>query len=346
MHISPQNSSYPLSLSRGEIYYYLQSRLPRDHEALLKKVEDMREERNLNQVTAGGVILISNICVRSCVYCSFRAQEDTERFRLARSDILAGAGRAWEAGIKWLVLKGGDDPGITADLAAELANELESRFDFHVTLSLGEREESTYAYWQEKGIKSYWLRQETCDPHIYRRIQPAMYWVDRLRNLETIKAKGLSLATGILLGLPNQSFDVLVDDLVLFSNSKTFALDIEPYLPPTHLPGHDIISRPENQIIVPDQETMERVIALTRILNPGNLIAISNAHVKKYQGISNSRLFQAGANTIFFDFTPADFERLAGQTPFVGYAAEEETVDSVKSALADMGLELVFKKPF
>jgi|GEM_PF-5769904 len=346
MQASEQDSSSHLTLSRGEIYYYLQSRLPRDHETLLKKVDGMREELELDKVVAGGIIFISSICVRSCVYCSFRAQEENiERFRLARSDIMSAAHKAWEAGIKWIVLKGGDDPGVTADLAAELANELENRFDFHVTLSLGEKEESTYAYWKEKGIKSYWLRHETCDPHIYRRIMPAMYWVDRLRNLEAIKAKGLALASGILLGLPNQSYEVLVDDLILFTNSKTFALVIEPYLPPENLPGHDVISRPENQIIIPDQETMERVIALTRLLNPHNLITVSNAHIKNYGGLSADGIFRAGANCMFFDFTPLEFQKIEGHTPFVGYAGENADLASAKSALADMGRELVLRKP-
>ncbi|MFO8057986.1 MAG: radical SAM protein [bacterium] len=340
-----EQDTFPLALSRGEIYYYLQSRLPRDHEALLAKVDAMREESNLDQVVAGGVIVISTVCVRSCVYCSFRAQEESERFRLARSEIMSAAQNAREAGIKWIVLRGGDDPGLTADLAAELVNELESRFDFHVSLALGEKEEGTYAYWKEKGLKSYWLRHETCDPHIYRRIMPAMYWVDRLRTLENIKAKGLALASGILVGLPNQSYEVLVDDLVLLSNSRTFALDIEPYRPPEHVPGHDVISRPENQIIIPDSRTMEKIIALARILNPDNLIALSNVHVKHYQALSENRLFRAGANAVFFDFTPADFKKIEGMSPFVGYAADNEDVGSVKSALSDMGLELAFKKP-
>jgi len=333
-------------LSRGEIYYHLRSRLPRDFDSLLARSRESRPRAEAERVIAGGVITLSTICVRNCLYCGFRAQEsDRMRFRLSRGEVMSAGELAARSGLQWLILKAGEDPGLSPELVSELVRELRARFDLHITLSLGERPGSALANWKNAGIRSYLLRHETCDPNLYHQIRPSMFWVDRLHTLALIKEQGLELATGLLLGAPNQSSEGLVEDLLLFLDSAIFCALIEPFAPPPGSPGAELISRPENRILQPDI-IMEKVIAIARILRPELLIPLDNAHFRSFNPLGDGTLFRAGANGLIFDFTPVAFSALDAQTPFVGVPiSKPEEINRFRAGLQELGLKLEFTPP-
>lgn len=340
-----ENSSPEPAMNRGEIYYYLRSRNPKDHDELLSRVAARREEAGSNRVVGAGLITLSNICIRDCIYCGFRAGgPQGEKFRLAEKQISLAAETASAAGIKWLILKSGDDPELPPDQVAKLVRELSDKFGFTITLALGERDPSVYALWREAGASSYWLRHETCDPHLYRRIRPSMYWVDRVRSMEAIKQSGRALGTGIMLGMPNQSYESLVDDVLIFIDPGIFAIVIEPFLPPPNSPGFELIQKPENLIVIPDQATMEKVVAVTRILRPDVKIPVTSAHVKVYNALESVSLFKAGVDSIIFDFTSPQSPDIKDTTPLSGYRGHND-IPRIKAKLKEMGLDMVFDPP-
>ncbi len=333
-------------MNKSEIYYYLRSRIPRDHEELLMRVDAMRAEAGLDRVYAAGAITLSSFCVRDCIYCGFRADEsESGRFRLSRSQIIAAAGEAARAGIRCLTLRSGVDPGLPDDSVAELVRDLKSRFGFHLAVSMGEREQPVYERWKEAGAEFYWLRHETCDPHLYRRIRPSMYWVDRIRSLEALKQAGFRTGTGILIGMPNQSYESLVDDIMLFLEPHIAGIVIEPYHPPGNSPGYNLIRKPENMIVEPDVLTMQKIIAVTRTMKPRSMIPVTGAHAQLYQALENNLLFRAGANGVIFDFTPPEHAPPESSAPMSGVPAFPDAVSRVKTKLAEMGLEMSFERP-
>jgi biotin synthase len=333
-------------MNKSEIYYYLRSRIPRDHEALLMRVDALRGDAGLDRVYAAGAITLSSFCVRDCIYCGFRADEsESGRFRLSRSQIIAAAEQAARAGIRCLTLRSGVDPGLPDDSVAELTRDLKGRFGFHLALSMGEREQPVYERWKEAGAEFYWLRHETCDPHLYRRIRPSMYWVDRIRSLEALKHSGFRTGTGILIGMPNQSYESLVDDIMLFAEPHIAGIVIEPFHPPADSPGRYLIQKPENMIVEPDASTMQKIIAVTRTMKPESMIPLTSVHAQLYHALENNLLFRAGMNAVIFDFTPPEHIPAQSAAPMSGVPAFPDAVSRVKNRLAEMGLDMSFEPP-
>jgi biotin synthase len=333
-------------MNKSEIYYYLRSHIPRDHEEVMTRVDAMRTEAGLDRVHAAGIITLSSFCVRDCIYCGFRADHpESRQFRLARSQIIAAAESAAQAGLECLILKSGVDPGFAPEALSELLRDLKARFGFELAVSMGERELAVYRRWREAGAEFYWLRHETCDPHLYRRIRPSMYWVDRMRGMEAVKEAGFQVGTGILIGMPNQSFESLVEDIMLFLDPAIKGIVIDPFLPPPDSPGYQLIQKPENMIVEPSLATMEKVIAITRLFKPWAIIPLTNAHVSIYNALETKSLFRAGANCIMFDFTPREVSTPDPITPMSGIPAAPGVISHIKTRLAEHGLALSFKLP-
>ncbi len=333
-----------LPLSQGEVYYQLISRIPKDLDSLMERVAKQRSVSGDHTVKGFGLLTISSHCVRDCTYCGYRASRaGSGRFRLSRSEILRAAENAAGAGVKNLILKSGDDPGLPPSDLTELVAELRRKTGLHLCLSFGEREYEMYRKWRQAGAECYWLRHETCDPHLYRRIKPSMYWVDRVRNLEYIRKTGFSLATGIMVGMPNQSYESLLEDIVNLSDPGLANIVIEPYLPPPGSLGFELVQRPENLIIKPVLPVMQKVIAIMRLLSPELDITLDNAHVKQYDVIETGRLFRAGANALILDFTPPEHLDFESSAPFTGHPVSGESdVARVRESLAKQGFHLEF----
>ncbi len=334
-------------MNRGEIYYYLRSRIPRERDSLLSKVSSIRRAGSPNLVYCVGVITISSHCVRNCIYCSFRADRTSaSKFRLSRNEIMEAAERTRAAGIKYIMLYSADDPTIKTEDVIQLTRDLKNNFDFDVTLSMGEKEAAVYNAWSDAGARSYCIRHETCDPHLYRRIRPSMFWVDRIRALDAVKASGLRLATGIMVGMPNQSFESLVEDIVLFQDDKVFGVVVEPYSPPVDSPGHSLAMRPENLIVNPDLATMEKVIAITRINRPDLIIPLTNTHLKLYDALSDKKLFTAGANAVLLEMTPSQYMPVASSHPCAGWPADEPgIIEKIGETLDKGGWTFTLESP-
>ena len=86
-----------------------------------------------------------------------------------------------------------------------------------MTLSCGEQTEQTYRKWFEAGANRYLLRIETSNPELYRKLHPnddIHRFERRLEALEMLKKTGYQTGTGVMIGLPFQSFENLAGDLL------------------------------------------------------------------------------------------------------------------------------------
>jgi biotin synthase len=264
-------------------------------------------------------------------------------------EIMAGAELARRAGVRTLVLRSGDDPSYPAEALAEVVRGLSSRFGFDLVLALGERKAPVYAMWREAGARGYWLRHETCDPFLYRRIRPSMFGVDRMRSLKAAAESGLALASGIIIGMPNQTYESLVEDLMSFSDQDPdrswFGLDLEAFWPPPRSVGSELIKHPEHVIVEADQITIEKALAVSRLLRPDIVIPLSNPIVQRFFALTDGRLFRAGANGLLLDFTPVkddQYEKsILSGLPVRGLS----DLAAIKSSLAELGLTLSLDRP-
>ena len=102
-----------------------------------------------------------------------------------------------------------------------------------MTLSLGERRDEELALWREAGANRYLLRFETANRELFDRIHPPLGTrrSDRFAQLARLRELGYEVGSGIMVGIPSQSWDDLADDLLAFRTLDLDMLGIGPFLP-------------------------------------------------------------------------------------------------------------------
>ncbi|MBR0118681.1 MAG: [Eubacterium sp.] len=116
-----------------------------------------------------GLIEFSNYCKNNCLYCGIRRDnKNADRYRLSADEIISCADAGYELGFRTIVLQSGEDVFYTDDLVCEIISEIKKRHpDIAVTLSIGEKERSSYQAYYDAGADRYLLRHETADREHY-----------------------------------------------------------------------------------------------------------------------------------------------------------------------------------
>jgi biotin synthase len=267
------------------------------------------------EVHLRGLIEISNSCCRNCLYCGIRtARADLPRYRMDASEILACVGEAQARGYGTVVLQSGEDPGITADWLAGLVQHIKRETPLAVTLSMGERSYEELACWREAGADRYLLRFETSDPGLYAAIHPGpqgkpSHPEDRLAILAQLRKLGYEVGSGVLIGIPGQSYASLADDIMLFRELDLDMVGVGPYIAHPDTPlgqGQGDIPHIDDQ--VPGTELMcHKMLALTRLVCPEANIPATTALATV--GADRGQLLglERGANVVMPCLTPQQY---------------------------------------
>ena len=268
-----------------------------------------------NQVHLRGLVEFSNMCDRQCIYCGIRVgNSKVTRYMMSPDQILACAARAKESGYGTLVLQAGEDRRISARMVATVVDAVRDRFDLIIALSLGERKPGEYWLWHQSGAGRYLLKIETGDPALYSRIHPpaAPGEMHRLEHLNLLRRLGYEIGSGIMVGLPGQTYPGLADDLYLFQKLDLDMIAIGPYIPHRETPLGRQFLRHCHGITdqVPNSTAMTcKALALARLLCPqANIPATSALGSTNDDGYFAG--LQAGANVIMPNLTPPEFEGL------------------------------------
>ena len=106
---------------------------------------------------------------------------------------------------------------------ADVISRIKRRLPLAVTLSLGERDHDELARWRNAGADRYLLRFETSNPALYRSIHPPLAEPSpsRLEILRMLRDLGYEVGSGVMIGIPGQSYDDLADDLELIRHSTS-----------------------------------------------------------------------------------------------------------------------------
>jgi biotin synthase len=279
-----------------------------------------------------GLIEISNICVRSCHYCGLR-RESTHllRYRMRADEILACAREAAALGYGTVVLQSGEDPGLTSDGIAAVVKRIKEETGLAVTLSLGERSEADLRAWRRAGADRYLLRFETGDPQLYRRIHPGLPGraEERFTLLRQLRQLGYEIGTGIMVGIPGQSWASLADDLFRFQELDADMIGIGPFLANPHTP---LGSAPAVPGQVPNDElTTLKTVALARILCPEANLPSTTALATLDPVAGRELGLQRGANVVMPNVTPPPYRQQYEIYP--GKACVNETASACRGCL-------------
>ena len=262
------------------------------------------------EVYLRGLIEISNICVKNCLYCGIRRDIRCPRYELSEDEVLAAAREAVRQRFGSVVIQGGErtDPAfigkITRLLKAIKAIYTGDDPPLGVTLSLGEQPREVYEEWFDAGAHRYLLRIESSNPDLYRRIHPEGHSFDRrLRALYDLKEIGYQAGTGAMIGMPFQTPDDMARDLLFYKEFNAPMVGMGPYNPhpqtPLTLAGAPYPSAGRRFSLG------LKMIALLRLLMPDINIAAATA-LEVLDPLGREKGLLSGANVIMPNITPRE----------------------------------------
>lgn len=324
-------------LSREEVLAWLRETDPARLEELWRRADAVRQEAVGDEVHLRGLIEISNVCVRACGYCGLRAGNSAlERYRMTDEEVLGCALQAKSFGYGTVVLQSGEDPGLDAGRVAGLVRAIKDHAGLAVTLSLGERGDEELRSWMEAGADRYLLRFETSDEELYRLIHPDLPGKrsDRLLMLGRLRDMGYETGSGVMVGIPGQTFDGLAGDILLFRTLDLDMIGVGPYLPHPATPlgaGDWRRSIPEGEGVPATEEMVYKVLALTRLVCPKANLPSTTALATLNKTSGRELGLQRGANVVMPNMTPPRYRELYEIYP--SKACANETAEVCRGCL-------------
>lgn len=280
---------------------------------LWRLADDARQRHVGGEVHLGGLVEMSNHCVRLCAYCGLRApNQAVSRYRMTEEEIMASVGQAVGFGYGSVVLESGEDPGIEAGWMAGLLRRIKRETPLTVTLSLGERSDEELALWRDAGAGGYLLRLETSNRELYERFHPPRPGEtrDRLTILRRLRELGYAVGSGVMIGVPGQTYGDLARDVALFAELELDMVASGPYQVHPNTPLGD----PESRPVVPDggqvpaNELMGyKVMALSRLVCPGASIPSTVVAAVPNGGGGPELGLVRGANLMLPNLTPPKY---------------------------------------
>lgn len=258
-----------------------------------------------------GLIEISNICRKNCLYCGIRSgNASAQRYEMTDAQVLQEAQFALDAGYGSIAIQGGErSDSAFIERITRLIYDIRRGNDLGITLSLGEQPIEVYREWKKAGASRYLLRIEASNRELYEKIHPAgaMHSYDtRVKALQDLKSAGYLLGTGVMIGLPFQTYSHLEEDLRFFREMEVDMVGMGPYIPHKDTPlgrfvelsGGDFMNLSNGELL----ELCIDMVARLRILMPHiNIAATTALQVLDPDGREKALL--AGANVIMPNMT-------------------------------------------
>ena len=166
------------------------------------------------------------------------------------------------------VLQSGEDPGYPADALAYVVRAIK-QLGSAVTLSVGQRPYEDYELWRKAGADRFLLKFETSDPYLFKELNPSTTLDERLECLMNLRKLGYQIGTGIILGLPGQTREMVIGDLILLKQLDPEMVSIGRFIPHPDtplgksFPGANADLDPENLV-----RSTWRTVALGRLMVP------------------------------------------------------------------------------
>ncbi len=243
-------------------------------------------------------------------------------------EILECARLAAELKFGTVVLQAGEDYGLTREFVTQVVRQIRAETPLAITLSLGERPEEDLESWREAGADRFLLRFETSDPVLYERIHPSLPGrkSDRFALLARLREMGYEIGSGVMVGIPGQSYDSLAQDILRFGQLDLDMIGVGPFIPHPDTPLGDLCSPEIERDQVPATEDMTyRVLALARLVCPEANIPSTTALATLNRETGRELGLARGANVIMPNLTPAPYRSLYEIYP--GKACPSESVD-------------------
>ncbi len=294
--------------------------------ALWRLADETRRLYVGEDVHLRGLVEISNHCSRQCHYCGLRSPNSSvTRYRMSVEEVTECALKAAFLGYGTVVLQAGEDPGLSPDIISDIVRRIKKDTSLAVTLSLGERDREELIEWRRAGADRYLLRFETSNSNLFKAIHPhkTSQTLSRLDILNVLKTLGYEVGSGVMVGIPGQRYEDLVNDLALFRELDLDMIGIGPYIPHPMTPLGKVLSSEDD--IPADALTAYKMTALTRLVRPDSNIPCTTAirTINRADGLELG--LQRGANVAMPNLTPIKYRALYDIYP--GKACQDESAE-------------------
>ena len=267
---------------------------------LHSKAREVADKIYGKDVYIRGLIEFTNYCKNDCLYCGIRhSNRNVSRYRLTDEQILDCCKNGYELGFRTFVLQGGEDPYYTDDRVCQLIKNIKTRYpDCAVTLSIGEKSKDSYKRFFDAGEDRYLLRHETANEEHYNSLHPQeMSLSTRKECLYNLKEIGFQVGCGFMVGSPNQTIQMLYEDLKFIKELQPHMVGIGPFISQHDTPFAD---KPSGTL----EQTL-RLLSIIRLIHPQVLLpsttALGTIHPQGRElGI------KAGGNVVMPNLSPTD----------------------------------------
>ena len=276
---------------------------PEDTARLYAAADRVRQAQVGDVVHLRGIIEFSNHCRKSCAYCGIRGpNRSVARYRMTPDEIVATAGEAARLGYGTVVLQSGEDVWFTCARVCALVGRVKAETGLAVTLSIGVRPAEELRAFHAAGCDRYLLRFETADRAVFARLHPDEDYDLRMQCLADIRAAGIQVGSGFMIGLPFAGLQTLAADILWATRLDLDMIGCGPYLahPDTPLAGQSLLE---------DREVYFRTLALLRLLNPRAHIPATTAFDALCAG-GRDLVLARGGNVFMPNVTPARYRKL------------------------------------
>lgn len=267
-------------------------------EELVKLARKKTDQIHGKKVLLRGLIEHSNICSLNCLYCGIRSSnKNVDRYHLTHEEILAIVKKGFDTGLRTFVLQGGEVASDKTQSICSLVSKIKqiTRNEAAVTLSLGIKSYSEYKEMVDAGADRYLLRFETANPELHRYIRNGLSLFSRLRALEDIRKAGFEVGSGFMVGLPGESDNDLVENILLASELELDMGGIGPFIP------HD-----DTPLSGSKQSPIDLTVKATALLR----LALPECHIPattaagSLDPLGREKSIEAGANVLMPNITP------------------------------------------
>ena len=298
----------PCALARSELAALLAVEDGTELQALFDAAYALKVKYCGKRVAIRGLVEAGNVCAKDCLYCGIRRSNgNVTRYRLSADEIVRLAELNAKQGYASLVIQSGE---IESEEQTRFVEDVLRRIaplDLGVTLSLGEQTEEVYRRWKDAGASRYLLRIETSNPDLYSTLHPANHsWERRVECLRALRRCGYQVGTGVMCGLPGQTYDDLAHDIEFYDKMDVDMIGMGPFIPHPDTP-----LATSSQSLATNHQALIlglKMIAVTRLyLHDVNIAAATALQALAPDG--RERGVRAGANVVMPNITDVKYRR-------------------------------------
>lgn len=289
------------SLDKNKIITLLKT-TGKDLETLFTEADKTRSRYMGEEIFLRGIIEFSNYCKKNCHYCGIgNNNKEVHRYRISTKEILETCKEMMNRGQTTVVLQSGEDAYYTDKRFGELLYQIKKENNIAITVSVGVRNRETYQYWKDQGMDRYLLRFETSNEDIFKNCHPDDTLSARIECIEILRNIGVQTGSGFLIGLPDETYENLADDIIYCTRLNLDMIGIGPFIP------HEktALKNTKNPF---DNDTFFKVIAILRLLNKDAHIPSTTAF-DAIDPKGRNLLLKRGANVFMPNATPKKYRK-------------------------------------